>query len=81
MRNMKIEVSIKFSESEEAVTGSVINDRKDEGVFSLILDRQAEFDIDGLENALLRTSFPAMRDAISKHLEGASKKRQTIVLC
>ena len=74
MRNMKIEVSIKFSESEEAVTGRVINDRNDEGVFSLILDRQAEFDIDGLENALLRTSFPAMRDAISKHLEGASKK-------
>ena len=74
MSNMKIEVSIKFSETEEPVNGGVNTERNDEGVFSLILDRQAEFDIDGLENALLRTSYPAMRTALSKHLEEASKK-------
>lgn len=74
MGNMKIEVSIKFSETDEPLNGEANTGRNDEGVFSLILDRQAEFDIDGLENALLRTSYPAMRAALSKHLEEASKK-------
>lgn len=38
-------------------------------------DPQAEFNIDRLENALLQTSYPALRQALSDHLERASKKK------
>ncbi|KAB2927120.1 MAG: hypothetical protein F9K25_14945 [Candidatus Contendobacter sp.] len=37
-------------------------------------DPQAEFNIDRLENALLHTSYLALRQALSDHLERASKK-------
>ena len=75
MSKMMIEISIKFREAEESVTGSANTVRNDEGLFSIILDGQSKFDIDGLENALLRTCYPAMRDALSKHLEQASKNK------
>jgi len=38
----------------------------------MVLDPQAEFNIDRLENALLQTSYPALRQALSDHLEQAS---------
>lgn len=74
MRNIKIKINIGMSETEEAVTGGDGLERMDDGSFSVILDHKAEFDIDRLENALLRTSYPALRTALSEHLEQASKK-------
>lgn len=74
MRNIKIKISIGMSETEEAVTGGDGLERLDDGSFSVILDHKAEFDIDRLENTLLQTSYPALRTALSEHLEQASKK-------
>jgi spore coat protein CotF len=46
----------------------------------MVLDHQAEFNIDRLENALLQTSYPALRKALSDHLEQASKKTRKVNL-
>ena len=43
--------------------------------FSITLDNKAEFDISRLENAMLQTTYPALRSALSEHLEDASKKK------
>jgi hypothetical protein len=47
----------------------------DDGSFSITLDNKAEFDISRLENAMLQTTYPALRSALSEHLEDASKKK------
>ena len=74
MRNVKINISVGFSETEEPVTENGSVERMDDGSFRLILGQQNEFNIDRLESALLQTSYPAFRIALSEHLEQASKK-------
>jgi hypothetical protein len=40
-----------------------------------VLDEAAELDIDALlEDGVLRRCYPALRDALAQHLEGAIKK-------
>ena len=75
MRNIKVNISVGFSETEEPVTENDSVEKMDDGSFRLILDYQDEFNIDRLENALLQTSYPALRSALSEHLEQASKKK------
>lgn len=75
MRNIKIKINIGIIETEEPVEGDGL-ERMDDGAFSLILDHKDEFDIDRLESALLRTSYPALRTALSEHLEHVSKKKR-----
>ena len=77
MRNIKVNISVVFSETEEPVTEKDSVEKMDDGSFRLILDYQDEFNIDRLENALLQTSYPALRAALSEHLEQASKKKLT----
>ena len=75
MRNIKVNIHVGFSETEEPVTENDGVERMDDGSFRLILSQQDEFNIDRLENALLQTSYPAFRVALSEHLEQASKKK------
>ena len=75
MRNIKVSINAGLRETEEPVTENDSVERIDDGTFRLVLDRQAEFNIDRLENALLQTSYPALRKALSDHLERASKKK------
>jgi len=75
MRNIKVNVNIGFSETEEPVTENDSVERMNDGSFKLILGYQDEFNLDRLENALLQTSYPALRAALSEHLEQASKKK------
>jgi hypothetical protein len=75
MRNIKVNIRVGFSETEEPVTENDSVEKMDDGSFRLILDYQDEFNIDHLENALLQTSYPALRVALSEHLEQASKKK------
>jgi hypothetical protein len=49
-------------------------EQTERGCFRLVLDEAAELDSDGLEDGLLRTCYPALRDALAQHLEGAIKK-------
>lgn len=75
MRNVKVNMTVGFSETEEPVTENDSVERMDDGSFRLILGQQNEFNIDRLESALLQTSYPAFRIALSEHLEQASKKK------
>jgi PHD/YefM family antitoxin component YafN of YafNO toxin-antitoxin module len=77
MRNIKVNISVGFSETEEPVTEKDNVEKMDDGSFRLVLDYQDEFNIDRLENALLQISYPALRAALSEHLEQASKKKLT----
>jgi hypothetical protein len=75
MRNIKVNIRVGFSETEEPVTENDSVEKMDDGSFRMILAYQDEFNIDHLENALLQTSYPALRFALSEHLEQASKKK------
>jgi hypothetical protein len=74
MRNIIASINVEFRETEDPATGNDGVERLDDGSFRVVLDHQAEFNIDRLENALLQTSYPALRKALSTHLEQASKK-------
>lgn len=75
MRNIIVSINVSLRETEDSVTESNGVERMDDGSFRVILDHQAEFNIDCLENALLQTSYPALRQALSDHFEQASKKK------
>jgi hypothetical protein len=74
MRNVIVSINVSLRETEDLATENDGVERMDDGSFRVVLDPQAEFNIDRLENALLQTSYPALRKALSDHLERASKK-------
>ena len=75
MRNIIVSINVSLRETEDSVTESDGVERMDDGSFRVILDHQAEFNIDRLESALLQTSYPALRKALSDPFEQASKKK------
>ena len=75
MRNIRVKICVDFIETQDPVTPGNEPARMDDGSFNIILDDKAEFDISRLENAMLRTTYPALRSALSQHLEDASKKK------
>ncbi len=75
MRNIQVKISVEFIETQDPVTTGSEPERMNDGSFNMILDDKAEFDISRLENAMLQTTYPALRVALSEHLEGASKKK------
>jgi len=52
-----------------------------EGHFQLVLDAEKSLDIDALEDGLLRTSFPALRDALATYLQEEVKKSRADASC
>lgn len=44
------------------------------GQFQLVMDGGKSLDIDALEQGMLRTNFPALRNALSTYLEQELKK-------
>jgi hypothetical protein len=75
MRNIIVSINVSLRETEDPTTENDGVEKMDDGSFRVILDHQAEFNIDRLESALLQTSYPALRKALSDHLEQASKKK------
>ena len=75
MRSLKLHINVGFRETEEPVTAGDGIERLADGSFQLILSHEVEFNIDYLENALLKTTYPALRTALSEHLEQSSKKK------
>lgn len=75
MSNVKVKINVDFGETEDAVTENGEVKHLDDGVFELVISHESEFDIDHLESAALNTCYPALRDALSKHLEKAGKKK------
>ena len=47
------------------------------GHFQIVLEAEKSLDIDALEDGLLRTGFPALREALATHLEREVKKSPT----
>ena len=75
MRNIIVSINVSLRETEDPATESKGVERMDDGSFRVILDHQAEFNLDRLESALLQTSYAALRKALSDPLEQASKKK------
>lgn len=75
MRNVTVNISVGFGETDEPETEADSVERMNDGSFRLIIDEQDEFNIDRLESALLQTAFPALRATLSEHLEQVSKKK------
>ncbi len=71
MKNIEIttKVDIKGTGSARMPEESV--EKLDECLFRLVLEIGAVLDIDALEAGLLRTNYPALRDALVHHLEEA----------
>ena len=62
-----------FVECDEAEQKSPM--KQNDGSFEMSIDGADAISIDNCESAALRTSYEAIRDALSEHLSEASKKR------
>ena len=76
MKTHRIRVKVEIVECEEGSGDSQQPQRVGDGEFELLIDDEVAGSIDDCEQALLATNYPALRDALSKHLAEWSKKRQ-----
>lgn len=74
MGKYKIRVKVELLECDGDKGHGVI--KEDDGCFAMTITEQDAMNIDNCENALLRTAYPTIRDAISKHLSEVSKKKR-----
>jgi hypothetical protein len=75
-RNLALKIRIEMSECEEPVSGQADGPAAlGDGEFRLVLEGNKSLDIDALEAGLLRTSYPAIRQALGDHLSAVLKKR------
>ena len=73
MSEFKITVNVEIVESKAPVkTGS---EKIKDGKFSMTISDADAISIDNCEQAVLETAYPAIRNAISKHMEELSKKK------
>jgi len=73
MKRYRIRVEVKIEESDEVVDTNPVEQA--DGSFRLVLPEETASSIDDCEQALLRTNFAAVRQAISAHLSILSKKK------
>jgi hypothetical protein len=73
MGNYKIRVNVEIVECDEPSTSAP--QQVNEGLFEFNISAEAAESIDDCEQALLATNYPAIRAAISQHLETLSKKK------
>ena len=74
MKNIEITIKVDIKEPGASPLPEDGVEKLDNGLFRLVLESEAVMDIDALEAGLLRTNYPALRDALVHHLEQASKK-------
>ena len=74
MKNIEITLKVGIKETGVDPLPEDGVEKLDDGLFRLVLESEALMDIDALEAGLLRTNYPALRDALAHHLEEASKK-------
>ena len=73
MSRYRISVEVKIEESDESVDRNPVEQA--EGSFRLVIPDEMASSIDECEQALLRTNFAAVRQALSAHLSAVSKKK------
>jgi hypothetical protein len=72
-KNYKIKVKVEIVESDQEPTES--HSETDEGQFEIVINEAQALSIDDCEQAILRTNYPAIRAALTKHLSEMSKKK------
>ena len=70
--DFKIMVNVEIVESKDSVKAGP--EKINDGKFSMTISGADSTSIDNCEQAVLRTAYPTIRDAIAKHLEEQSKK-------
>ena len=66
-------VNVQIVESKDSVKAGL--EKINDGKFSMTISGTDSISIDNCEQAVLATAYPAIRDAIAKHLEEESKKK------
>ncbi len=73
MTNFKIKVNIEFVETEEEE--QVEPEQRGDGQFEFTISEADATNIDKCDKAILKASFPTIRNAVSHHLTEISKKK------
>jgi len=73
MGQYRIEVRVRMLECNEAA--GINPTRLENDSFGIVISEADAESIDRCENAVLRTAYPAMREALSEHLSGVSEKK------
>jgi uncharacterized protein (DUF2336 family) len=72
MSNYEIQIHIQIRPTDDEVTEEAQQD--DAGRFRTVVSRATGQSIDACEQALLRLNYPALRDALSRHLSEVSRQ-------
>jgi hypothetical protein len=73
MSRYKIEVTVNLVECDAETDDTPIE--LEDGCYKYTIDSDAGESIDDCEIAVLNTAYPAIRDAIARHMEKVSKKK------
>jgi hypothetical protein len=73
MGKYKVKVNIELVECKSAAEHDPMKEK--EGSFTMTISEQDAISIDNCERAVLRTAYPTIRDAVSRHLAEISKKK------
>jgi hypothetical protein len=73
-KNLKLRINVELVETEAEASVDRHPQEQADGSFSLILPAGDELNISALDRAALDVSFPALREALSRHLAAAGKK-------
>ena len=73
MSRYRISVEVKIEESDEKADTNPVEQA--DGSFRMVIPDETASSIDDCEQALLRTNYAAVRQAISAHLSRRSKKK------
>jgi C4-type Zn-finger protein len=71
----KYEIKVKVEIVESSKQNAHEPQEQNDGSFTMIIDDKDAVSIDHSEKALLKTAYPTIRKALSKHLENVSKKK------
>ncbi|MCP4243269.1 MAG: hypothetical protein GY772_22155 [bacterium] len=70
-------IKVEFEETEAEPSEERSPEEQRDGSFSLVLPQADELNISALDRAALDVSFPALREALSRHLAEAGKKNSS----
>jgi hypothetical protein len=73
MPNYEIKIQVDISTTEQDVTPDVTPGA--DGSFRIIMSRESAQSIDQCEQALLAVNYPAIREALARHLSEVSKEK------
>ena len=77
VKNIAFRIKIEIVETEVEASSDRCPQEEADGSFSLVLPQANELNISALDRAALDVSFPALREALSRHLAQAGKKNSS----